>query len=87
MWKRAETMEYDEWRRTLDLNLNAVYVCARTEAKVILKAGYGKLINTASMFACISDTPQNQCTHNTSKASVLHSTRSLAAEVSRICSQ
>jgi fructokinase len=50
-WKWTDTMEYDEWRRTWELNLNAVHVCACTEANVV------------------------------------HSSRSIAAEVSRVCSQ
>lgn len=46
----------------------------------MLKHGYGKIINTASMPARISNTPQNQAAYNASKAGVLHLTRSLAAE-------
>ena len=46
----------------------------------MLEAGYGKIINTASMSAHISNTPQNQAAYNASKAGVLHLTRSLAAE-------
>ena len=71
---------YDEWEKILDLNLNAVYLCAREEAKVMLRKGYGKIINTASMSGYIVNTPQNQAAYNASKAGVLHLTRSLAAE-------
>ena len=46
----------------------------------MLEAGYGKIINTASMSAHIVNTPQNQAAYNASKAAVLHLTRSLAAE-------
>lgn len=46
----------------------------------MLAAGYGKIVNTASMSAHISNTPQNQSAYNTAKAGVLHLTRSLAAE-------
>ena len=46
----------------------------------MLPAGYGKIINTASMSGHISNTPQNQSAYNTAKAGVLHLTRSLAAE-------
>lgn len=80
MWRDAESMDYDEWRRVLDLNLDGVYLCAKAEAQIMLPAGYGKIINTASMSAHISNTPQNQCAYNASKAGVLHLTRSLAAE-------
>jgi NAD(P)-dependent dehydrogenase (short-subunit alcohol dehydrogenase family) len=46
----------------------------------MLEAGYGKIINTASMSGSIVNTPQNQMPYNTSKAGVIHMTRSLAAE-------
>ncbi len=80
MWRKSETMSYVEWKKIIDLNLNAVFLCAQEEAKVMLKSGYGKIINTASMSGHIVNTPQNQAAYNTSKAGVLHLTRSLAAE-------
>jgi NAD(P)-dependent dehydrogenase (short-subunit alcohol dehydrogenase family) len=46
----------------------------------MLPAGYGKIVNTASMSGHISNTPQNQSAYNAAKAGVLHLTRSLAAE-------
>ena len=46
----------------------------------MLPRGYGKIINTASISGHISNTPQNQSAYNSTKAGVLHLTRSLAAE-------
>ena len=46
----------------------------------MLAAGYGKIINTASMSGSIVNTPQNQMVYNTTKAGVIHLTKSLAAE-------
>ena len=80
VWRDAVDMEYDEWRRLLSVNLDAVFLCAREEAKVMGPAGYGKIVNTASMSAHIINTPQNQSAYNASKAGVLHLTRSLATE-------
>lgn len=80
IWSDALTMPFETWRKTQALNLDAVFLCARAEAKVMKKASYGKIINTASMSAHISNTPQNQSAYNSSKAGVLHLTRSLAAE-------
>ncbi|MFP4483865.1 MAG: SDR family NAD(P)-dependent oxidoreductase [Spirochaetota bacterium] len=80
LWRDAETMDYEEWKKVIDLNLNSVFLCAQAEARVMIEAGYGKIINTASMSAHISNTPQNQSAYNSSKAGVLHLTRSLAAE-------
>jgi NAD(P)-dependent dehydrogenase (short-subunit alcohol dehydrogenase family) len=79
-WYDAETMSPEEWRTMMAVNLDGVFYCAQAEGRVMLEAGYGKIINTASMSAHISNTPQNQVAYNTSKAGVLHLTRSLAAE-------
>ena len=79
-WFDAETMPAGEWRRMMAINLDGVFYCAQSEARVMLEAGYGKIINTASMSAHIVNTPQHQAAYNTSKAGVVHLTRSLAAE-------
>jgi len=79
-WIAAEDMSEADWDRMMTLNLKGVFLCAQAEGRVMLKAGYGKIINTASISASISNTPQNQSHYNTSKAGVLHLTRSLAAE-------
>jgi NAD(P)-dependent dehydrogenase (short-subunit alcohol dehydrogenase family) len=79
-WVAADEMSETDWDRMLDINLKGVFLCAQAEARVMLKAGYGKIINTASMSASIVNTPQKQAAYNTSKAGVLHLTRSLAAE-------
>ena len=80
VWEDAETMAKASWDKIMALNLDAVFLCAQEEAKAMMKQEYGKIINTASMSAHIVNTPQNQCAYNTSKAGVLHLTRSLAAE-------
>ncbi len=80
VWADAETMTADAWRRLIDLNLTGVFLCAQAEARVMLPAGYGKIIHTASMSGHIVNTPQNQSAYNASKAGVIHLTRSLAAE-------
>ena len=46
----------------------------------MLEAGYGKIINTASMSGHIVNMPQHQAAYNASKAGVIHLTRTLAAE-------
>jgi len=79
-WIDAEKVSETDWDRMMDLNLKGVFFCAQAEAQVMLQQGYGKIINTASMSASIVNKPQNQVVYNTSKAGVLHMTRSLAAE-------
>ncbi len=79
-WIAAEEMKETDWDRMLDLNLKGVFLCCKAEAQFMLPAGYGKIVNTASMSGSISNTPQNQAHYNASKAGVLHLTRSLGAE-------
>jgi len=80
MWHDAEKVTPEDWGRIMKLNLDAVFFCAQEEARVMGRAGYGKIINTASMSGHIANTPQNQVAYNTSKAGVIHMTRTLAAE-------
>ena len=79
-WADAETMAESDWDRMLDINLKGVFLCCQAEARIMLAAGYGKIINMASMSGHISNTPQNQSHYNISKAGVLHLTRCLGAE-------
>jgi NAD(P)-dependent dehydrogenase (short-subunit alcohol dehydrogenase family) len=79
-WVDAEKLTRAHWAKVLGLNLDAVFFCSQAEARVMLAAGYGKIINTESMSGHIVNTPQNQVPYNTSKAGVIGMTRSLAAE-------
>ena len=76
LWQDSETHSYKTWKDIFDVNLNGVFLCAQIEAQVMLEAGYGKIINTASISGHIVNTPQNQAAYNTSKAAVIHLTRS-----------
>ena len=79
-WFDAETMPAEDWRRIMALNLDGVFYCTQAEGRTMLAAGYGKIVNTASLSAHIVNHPQHQVAYNASKAGVLHLTRSLAAE-------
>lgn len=79
-WTAAEEVDEANWDRICNLNLRAVFFCAQAEGKIMLDAGYGKIINTASISGVISNTPQKQAVYNTTKAGVIHLTKSLAAE-------
>lgn len=79
-WADAEEMSEEVWSQVLDINLTGVFLCCQAEGQVMLKQGYGKIINTASMSAHIVNRPQNQVGYNASKAGVVHLTHSLACE-------
>ena len=80
LWEAAETMTKEQWDKIMALNLTGVFLCAQVEGRVMLEAGYGKIINTASMSGHIVNMPQKQSAYNVSKAAVIHLTRSLATE-------
>jgi NAD(P)-dependent dehydrogenase (short-subunit alcohol dehydrogenase family) len=79
-WMAAEEVDEDNWDRISNLNLRGVFFCAQAEGCVMLPAGYGKIINTASISGSIANTPQKQVVYNTTKAGVVHMTRTLAGE-------
>ncbi|MCA9884812.1 MAG: glucose 1-dehydrogenase [Anaerolineae bacterium] len=79
-WTAAEEVSEDNWDQINNVNLKGVFLCSQAEAQVMLPAGYGKIINTASMSASIANYPQKQVVYNTTKAGVLHMTRTLATE-------
>ncbi|MCP1102793.1 2-deoxy-D-gluconate 3-dehydrogenase [Aequitasia blattaphilus] len=45
----AEEFPLDEWDEVLNVNLNSVFILCQEAAKIMLKKGYGKIINIASM--------------------------------------
>ena len=76
----AEKMTYEQWLKVININLNGVFLCATAAGRVMLKQGYGSIINTASMSGHIVNVPQPQCAYNASKAGVIMLTKSLAVE-------
>jgi NAD(P)-dependent dehydrogenase (short-subunit alcohol dehydrogenase family) len=77
----AEKMTDDEWLRVINVDLNAVFYCARAAGRaMIAQARGGRIINTASMSGRIVNRPQAQCAYNAAKAGVIQLTRSLACE-------
>lgn len=70
----------ESWLRTMDVNVNGVFWCARAFGRHMLAAGRGSIVNVGSMSGTIVNRPQPQCAYNVSKAAVHHMTRSLAVE-------
>jgi NAD(P)-dependent dehydrogenase (short-subunit alcohol dehydrogenase family) len=70
----------EDWRHVMDVNLDAVWQCARTFGRHFVDQRSGVIINIGSMSGLIVNRPQWQPAYNASKAAVHHLTRSLAAE-------
>ena len=78
----TDTLDASEtaWDEMIDTNLKGPFLCMQAEARVMIAGGGGKIINNASMSGSIVNRPQWQAAYNTSKAGLIHLTRSVAAE-------
>lgn len=83
LWREAEAVPEEDWRKVIDINLNGLFFCAQAVAKYMIEQKRGRIINIASMSGHIVNRPQSQASYNTSKAAVIHLTKSLAAEWAR----
>lgn len=79
-WLEAEKNSSDDWMAVMNVNLNGLFYCCQEVGKQMIKQGGGRIINIASMSGLIVNRPQCQASYNTSKAAVIHLTKSLATE-------
>ena len=76
----AEDMEEDQWQTMIDINLTGLFFSCQAEAKAMLANGKGSIVNIASMSGVIVNRGLKQVHYNTSKAGVIHLTKSMAME-------
>ena len=77
----AKTWETDpkEWRRVLDINLNGPFHCCRAVIPHLLRNGYGRIVNIASIAG--KEGNPNAAHYSASKAGVISLTKSLGKEL------
>ncbi|MBV9998417.1 MAG: SDR family oxidoreductase [Verrucomicrobia bacterium] len=76
----AEQLPLEQWQRMLDINLTGIFLSCQVEARVMLPRKQGSIVNIASMSGIIVNRGLLQAHYNTSKAGVIHLTKSLAME-------
>ncbi|HDZ8009671.1 TPA: SDR family oxidoreductase [Citrobacter amalonaticus] len=76
----ALEMESEQWQRVIDINLTGVWNSCKAEAELMLESGGGSIINIASMSGIIVNRGLEQAHYNSSKAGVIHLSKSLAME-------
>ena len=76
----AEEMALDQWQNMIDINLTGLFLSCQAEAQAMLEQGGGSIINIASMSGVIVNRGLQQVHYNTSKAGVIHLTKSMAME-------
>lgn len=76
----ALEMEASQWQTLMDINLTGVWNSCRAEAALMAECGGGSIINIASMSGVIVNRGLEQAHYNSSKAAVIHLSKSLAME-------
>lgn len=75
----ALDLSIDQWRTVYDTNAQGVFLACQAEARA-MRAHGGAIVNIASISASIANRGLTQADYNSSKAAVVHLTRSLAVE-------
>src|SRR5216684_883251 len=75
------TVDYpiEEWERVLRINLTSQFLCCRALAPHMVKAGYGRIVNIASIAG--KEGNPNAVAYSASKAGVIALTKSLGKEL------
>lgn len=76
----AEEKSFDEWRNTIDINLNGAFYCAKTVGQEMIDGDGGSIINISSMSAFIANHPQEHVDYQASKAGMEGMKTNLASE-------
>jgi NAD(P)-dependent dehydrogenase (short-subunit alcohol dehydrogenase family) len=74
------------WHKTMNMNLNSLFYCCREFGKVMIKNGYGRIINISSMLGSIGMDPafgKGSAEYAATKGGVNNLTRQLAVEWAR----
>lgn len=78
----VEEVEEEEWDRIVAWNLKSVYLCCREAVPAMRRAGYGRIVNVASVTGRTGVTTTS-LPYGAAKAGVMGFTRRLAAELAR----
>jgi NAD(P)-dependent dehydrogenase (short-subunit alcohol dehydrogenase family) len=76
----VEDMTYEIWKKVIDINLNAVFLCCKAVIPMMQKKKYGKIVNIASV-AAKKISYHGGAHYTASKAGLLGFTRHLAYEL------
>src|SRR5213596_4224732 len=81
--QNVPTVDYpiEEWERVLRVNLTSQFLCCRAVAPHMVKAGYGRIVNIASIAG--KEGNPNAVAYSASKAGVIALTKSLAKELAQ----
>lgn len=69
-----------DFRRVMDINLNACFLLSKLVAHPMLDQGSGSIVNIASVHGLVGSAPNNQAAYSASKAGLVNLTRELALQ-------
>lgn len=79
-WKPATEITADEWDLMIRTNLSSVFWLSQKLGAKMIARKYGKIINISSISGIIVNSEHPHVHYGSSKAGVIHLTKSLAAE-------
>jgi NAD(P)-dependent dehydrogenase (short-subunit alcohol dehydrogenase family) len=79
----AEAETEESFRRVMDVNLNALFVCCQRFGRVMLDAERGSIINVSSILGLVASGSIPQASYVASKGAVVNLTRELASQWAR----
>ena len=79
-WKSAVDITPEDWDLMFRTNLDSVFWLSQKLGRKMISYGYGKIINISSISGLIVNSEHPHIHYGTSKAAVVHLTKSLAAE-------
>lgn len=71
----------EEWRQVIDIDLCGVFLCCRAVAPLMIKNGYGRIVNIASIAG--KEGNPNASHYSAAKAGVIALTKSLGKELAQ----
>lgn len=74
-------MDDEQWNFTINTDLTSVFKMTRAFASIMMKHGYGRIINIASMYGLVGNTEIPTIAYHASKGGVVNFTRATAAEL------
>lgn len=78
-----EEEDLDTFRRTMEVNVTAIWHLSKLVAPHMIAAGRGNIVNVASMFGLVGASPVKQAHYCASKGAVVNLTRELALQWAR----
>lgn len=76
----AEEITDEQFKHEMDIDLFGTFICAREFGKRMIEAGYGRIINIASMYGLVGNLIVGSSPYHAAKGGVVNLTRALAAE-------